>query len=72
LSSKHSASIVWNEEEDGGYDTESEDIDVGDSNRLVTFVVEKTNDQEEGAESRPGFQVFLSFIEVESVLIHQR
>ncbi|KAH9965565.1 hypothetical protein BGW80DRAFT_1345251 [Lactifluus volemus] len=57
LSSKHSASIVWNEEDDGGYDTESEDLDVGDSNRLVTFVVEKTNDQEEGAESRPGFQM---------------
>jgi hypothetical protein len=60
LSSKHSTSIVWNEEDDGGYDTESEDIDVGDSDRLVTFVVEKTNDQEEGAESRLGFQVFPS------------
>jgi hypothetical protein len=54
LSPDHSASIVWNDE-DG--DTNSEDIDAGDSERLFTFEVAKTNEQEESAISRPGFQV---------------
>ncbi len=54
LSSDHSASIVWNDE-DG--DTNSVDIDAGDSERLFTFEVAKTNEQEESAVSRPGFQV---------------
>jgi hypothetical protein len=54
LSPDHSASIVWNDE-DG--DTNSEDIDAGDSERLFTFEVAKTNEQEESAVSRPGFQV---------------
>jgi hypothetical protein len=54
LSPDHSSSIVWNDE-DG--DTNSEDIDAGDSERLFTFEVAKTNEQEESAVSRPGFQV---------------
>ncbi|KAI9452888.1 hypothetical protein BJY52DRAFT_1124024 [Lactarius psammicola] len=54
LSSDHSASIVWNDE-DG--DTNSVDIDAGDSERLFTFEVAKTNEQEESAVSRPGFQM---------------
>lgn len=58
LSPDHSASIVWNEK-DG--DTNSEDMDAGDSERLFTFEVAKTNEQEEGAVSRPGFQVRLRF-----------
>jgi hypothetical protein len=43
------------------------DLDAGDSDRLFTFEVAKTNEQEEGAVSRPGFQVFLRFIEVEFI-----
>jgi hypothetical protein len=58
VSAKHSASIVWNDEDTDSSETESMDIDK-DSDRLVTFVVEKTNDQEDGAELRPGFQVYL-------------
>lgn len=60
LSPDHSASIVWNDE-DGESDTNSEDIDAGDSERLFTFEVAKTNEQEESAMSRPGFQVRLTY-----------
>lgn len=58
LSPDYSASIVWNDE-DGKSDTNSEDIDAGDSERLFTFEVAKTKEQEESAVSRPGFQVRL-------------
>jgi hypothetical protein len=51
-----SASIVWSDEES---DNESDDIDAGDSDRLFMFEVAKTNEQEESAVSRPGFQVTL-------------
>lgn len=54
MSPDHSASIVWSDEES---DTESVDMDAGDSDRLFTFEVAKTNEQEESAVARPGFQV---------------
>ena len=54
ISADHSASIVWNDED---RDSASIDMDVGDSERLFTYVVAKTNDKEESAVSRPGFQV---------------
>jgi hypothetical protein len=54
LSSEQSASIVWHDEDS---DAESVDEDVGESDRLFIFGVEKTNEQEEGAVSRPGFQM---------------
>ncbi len=54
LSAGHSEAIVWNERD---ADTNSVDIDAGDSERLFTFEVAKTNEQEESAVSRPGFQV---------------
>lgn len=57
LSPDHSASIVWHDD-DG--DTGSIDIDTGDSERLFTFEVAKTNEQEESAASGPGFQVRLT------------
>ena len=59
LSADHSASIVWNDK-DG--DSVSMDIDPGDSERLFTFEVAKTNEQEETAVPRPGFQVTLVFV----------
>jgi hypothetical protein len=37
-------------------------MDVGDSERLYTFEVAKTNEQEESAVSRPGFQVTPVFV----------
>ncbi|KAH8989296.1 hypothetical protein EDB92DRAFT_2003843 [Lactarius akahatsu] len=54
LSAEQSASIVWHDEDS---DIESVDVDVGESDRLFIFGVEKTNEKEEGAVSRLGFQV---------------
>ncbi|KAF8267057.1 hypothetical protein EI94DRAFT_1731643 [Lactarius quietus] len=54
LSADHSSLIVWNDD-DG--DSISVDLDAGDSERLYTFEVAKTNEQEESAVSRPGFQM---------------
>jgi hypothetical protein len=55
LSPEQSASIVWNDEQSIA---ESADLDVGDdSDRLFTFEVEETNEQEESAFTRPGFKV---------------
>ncbi|KAI9455179.1 hypothetical protein BJY52DRAFT_1224795, partial [Lactarius psammicola] len=54
MSADHSASIVWNDED---RDSVSVDMDSGDSERLFTFEVAKTNEQEESAVSRPGFQM---------------
>jgi len=58
LSSEHSTSIIWNDEDN---DSESTDLDLGDSDRLFTFEVAKTNEREEDAASRPGFQVSQTF-----------
>ncbi len=54
LSPGHSSSIVWSDENS---DTDSVDIDLDDSDRLFTFEVAKTIEQEESAVLRPGFQV---------------
>jgi hypothetical protein len=54
LSSKHSTSIIWNDEES---DTESVDMATGEFDRIFTFEVAETNEQEENAVSHPGFQV---------------
>jgi hypothetical protein len=55
LSPEQSASIVWNDEQSIA---ESTDMDVGDgSDRLFTFEVAETDEQEENAIARPGFQV---------------
>ncbi|KAF8260139.1 hypothetical protein EI94DRAFT_1897819 [Lactarius quietus] len=56
LSPDVTASIVWSDEES---DTEAVDMDDGDAGRLFSFVVSKTNEQEESAVSHPGFQVTL-------------
>ncbi|KAH8986525.1 hypothetical protein EDB86DRAFT_2809505 [Lactarius hatsudake] len=53
LSAEQSASIVWHNEDS---DAKSVDADVSDD-RLFTFEVAKTNELEEGAVSRPGFQM---------------
>jgi hypothetical protein len=57
LSTHHSASIVWGDEDD---DIESIDMDAREDDRLFTYEVAKRNEQEESAVSRPGFQVRLS------------
>jgi hypothetical protein len=56
LSTEHSASIVWGDEDD---DDESMDADPGDDDRLFTYEIAKRNEQEESASSRPGFQVII-------------
>jgi hypothetical protein len=59
LSPEHSASIIWNDEDTG---SEPVDTDVGDTDRLFTFEVAKTNEQEENAVTSPGFQVPIPFV----------
>jgi hypothetical protein len=55
LSPEQSASIVWSDEQSN---VESANVVVGEeSDRLFTFEVAETNEQEENAIARPGFQV---------------
>jgi hypothetical protein len=60
LSPDDTASIVWNGDDEDSNASSVEDIDAGDSERLFTFEVAKTNEQEESVTSRPGFQVKLT------------
>ncbi|KAH7907394.1 hypothetical protein BJ138DRAFT_1014577, partial [Hygrophoropsis aurantiaca] len=53
ISSDHAQSIVWNEDQD--IDA-SLDADNDETDRLFTFEVAKTNEQEESVTVRPGFQ----------------
>lgn len=70
LSPEHSKAIVWGDQDS---DTESVDMEAGESDRLFTFEVAETNEQEENAVARPSFMVrsYLSFTGV-SFLIRQR
>ncbi|KAF8267054.1 hypothetical protein EI94DRAFT_1830340 [Lactarius quietus] len=61
LSAGHSASLVWSDG-DGDSDIGSGDIYARDSERLFTFEVAETIEQEESAVSRPGFQIKSSII----------
>jgi len=56
LSTTHSASLVWGDEDS---DNESITIEDGDDDRLFTYEVAKRNEQEESAALRPGFKVVL-------------
>ena len=56
ISSEHAGSILWSDE-----DNEDEDID-DESDRMFTFEVAQTNEQEESISVRKGFKVsFLGF-----------
>ena len=59
LSPEYSTSIVWNDEDS---DAKPADTDVGDTDRLFTFEVAKTSEQEENAIASPGFQVPIPFV----------
>ena len=60
LSPEHSKTIVWNDEES---DAESVDVSTCEFDRVYSFEVAETNEQEENAVSYPGFQVhFLSVL----------
>jgi hypothetical protein len=69
LSPKYSASIVWDNEDS---DTESIDMDTGNTGRLFTFEVSKRNEQEESAVARPGFKVPIPVVVKFLFLIRQR
>jgi len=56
LSSEYSTSMIWDNEDS---DSESVDLDAGNTDRLFTFEVSKRNEQEENAVARPGFQVLI-------------
>ncbi len=59
LSPEYSASMIYdNEDSDSG----SVDMDNRNTGRRFTFEVSKTNEQEESAVTRPGFQVLISFV----------
>lgn len=53
LSPEQENSIVWSDDSE----TEMMDIDHEQAERLFTFEVSKTNEQEEGVTVRPGFSV---------------
>ena len=53
ISSDHAQSIVWK----GGNEDVSMDADDQESDRLFTFEVSKTKEQEESVTTRTGFQV---------------
>jgi hypothetical protein len=53
MSPRQENSIVWSDNPE----TEVTDIDDEQSDRLFTFEVAKTNEQEEGVTVRPGFSV---------------
>jgi hypothetical protein len=53
MSHEQETSIVWSDESD----IEAMDIDDEQSDRLFSFEVTETNEQEEGVTVRPGFSV---------------
>jgi hypothetical protein len=55
LSREHAAAIIWSDKDS---DAEPVDMEARDSDRLFTFEVAETNEQEEKAVACPGFQVF--------------
>jgi sigma54-dependent transcription regulator len=61
LSPEQSASLVWNEQEQES-DAESVYTVVDDYDKLFAFEVSKTNEQEESATARPGFQVLFTVV----------
>ena len=66
LSLEHAASIVWGDEDS---DADSMNVDTTDDDRLFTYEVAKRNEQEENAESRPGFQVIILSIKRKSTSV---
>ncbi|KAI0058500.1 hypothetical protein BV25DRAFT_1964893 [Artomyces pyxidatus] len=58
ISADHSETLVWKDDHDDDDDDDgSMDIENDDSDRLFTFEVAKTNEQEENVTSRQGFTI---------------
>jgi hypothetical protein len=58
ISSEHAQTIVWNENEED--DDDALDVEQDESDRMFTFEVAQTNDQEESVTVREGFKVSTS------------
>jgi hypothetical protein len=58
ISSEHAQTIVWNENDED--DNDALEIDQDESDRMFTFEVAQTNDQEESVTVREGFKVSTS------------
>lgn len=57
ISDEHAAGIIWDDDSiDDAADADADD----ESDRLFTFQVAKTHEQEENVTTRPGFEVCLS------------
>ncbi|KIK75506.1 hypothetical protein PAXRUDRAFT_172638, partial [Paxillus rubicundulus Ve08.2h10] len=54
ISSEHAQTIVWNENDEN--DNDALDVDQDESDRMFTFEVAQTNDQEESVTIREGFK----------------
>ncbi|EJF62764.1 hypothetical protein DICSQDRAFT_57253 [Dichomitus squalens LYAD-421 SS1] len=54
MSDEHANAIIWRGDDP---DSDQESLDDEDADRLFTFEVSKTNEQEEGVTVRPGFEV---------------
>jgi hypothetical protein len=58
ISSEHAQTIVWNENDEDNDD--ALDVEQDESDRMFTFEVAQTNDQEESVTVREGFKVSTS------------
>ncbi|KAF8428935.1 hypothetical protein L210DRAFT_3623712 [Boletus edulis BED1] len=56
ISSDHAATIIWSEKDSDDDDDDSLDIDQDESDRMFTFEVAQTNEQEETVTVRKGFK----------------
>ncbi|KIJ05810.1 hypothetical protein PAXINDRAFT_20962 [Paxillus involutus ATCC 200175] len=56
ISSEHARTIVWNENDED--DNDGMEVDQDESDRMFTFEVAQTNDQEESVTVREGFKAF--------------
>ncbi len=66
ISEKHANSIVWAEEsQDASMDVDTDD----ESDRLFTFQVAKTHEQEENVKCRTGFKVNFTSTKLEGKLM---
>ncbi|KIJ13989.1 hypothetical protein PAXINDRAFT_100354 [Paxillus involutus ATCC 200175] len=62
ISSEHAQTIVWNENEED--DDDALDVEQDESDRMFTFEVAQTNDQEESVTVREGFKAFSDRISI--------
>ena len=57
ISDEHADCLVWSRGDSGDTQDQDSNIDDEDSDRLFEYVVGKSNEQEDGVTTRPGFEV---------------